>query len=124
MHRNTQLRLLDDRFEKIEEEYAEEDDEEEEIGGQERADFDAILDDFLDKYEIVGRKMQPKLEGESSIQKLDTFRQSLIKPELTQDTTTVAVKTTTKLTREALEAAMPQRPTEKKMATWDCQTII
>ncbi|KAG1406037.1 hypothetical protein G6F60_003204 [Rhizopus arrhizus] len=124
MHRNTQLRLLDDRFEKIEEEYAEEEDEEEEIGGQERADFDAILDDFLDKYEIVGRKMQPKLEGESSTQKLDTFRQSLIKPELTQDTTTVAVKTTTKLTREALEAAMPQRPTEKKMATWDCQTII
>ena len=127
MHRNTQLRLLDDRFEKIEEEYAEDDDDDdddEEVQGQERADFDAILDDFLEKYEIVGKKMQPKLEGESSVEKLDTYRQSLVKPELQTDEQT---KTTTlvraKLTREALEA-MPERPTEKKRAAWDCQTIL
>ncbi|CAO3693312.1 unnamed protein product [Rhizopus stolonifer] len=132
MHRNTQLRLLDDRFEKIEEEYEDDEDEDEEIDGEERADFDAILDDFLEKYEIVGKKMQPKLEGESSTQKLDTIRQSFIKPDIKEE----EQRTRVKLTREALEAAsktpltrealndMPQRPTEKKRATWDCQTII
>ncbi|KAI8366887.1 Low temperature viability protein-domain-containing protein [Blakeslea trispora] len=118
MHRNTQLRLLDDRFERIEEEYAEESDEESgEEMEEERADFEAILDDFLDKYEIVGRKMQPKMDGESSAAKLDTVRQGLVKPEITPELENV------RLTQAVLEPKL-ERPVQKQRETWDVQSVI
>ncbi|OBZ86766.1 Protein LTV1 [Choanephora cucurbitarum] len=123
MHRNSQLRLLDDRFERIEEEYAEDDDEEEDAYNsdgelkEERADFEAILDDFLDKYEIVGRKMQPKMDGESSAAKLDTVRQGLVKPEVVPELERV------RLTQAVLEPKL-ERPVQKQRETWDVQTVI
>ncbi|KAI8885729.1 Low temperature viability protein [Backusella circina FSU 941] len=123
MHRNTQLRLLDDRFEKIEEEYADDDDEESDFGEEEReerADFDAILDDFLEKYEIVGKKMQPKMEGETSGEKLDTFRQGLVKPNVEK----IEAAEKVFLTRQVLEEAMPERPVQRQRETWDVQSII
>ncbi|KAI8364009.1 Low temperature viability protein-domain-containing protein [Choanephora cucurbitarum] len=123
MHRNSQLRLLDDRFERIEEEYAEDDDDEEDVYNsdgelkEERADFEAILDDFLDKYEIVGRKMQPKMDGESSAAKLDTVRQGLVKPEVVPELERV------RLTQAVLEPKL-ERPVQKQRETWDVQTVI
>src|SRR5205823_3310696 len=39
--------------------------------------FDQIMNEFLDKYEIVGRKMVPKLEGDSVGEKLETIRRNL-----------------------------------------------
>lgn len=135
MHRNTQLRLLDDRFEKIEEEYADDDDESDYISGEEReerADFDAILDDFLEKYEIVGKKMQPKMEGETSAAKLDSMRQGLIKPDINEIKEVEKLPKVT-LTRAALERASLEsaslkprleRPEQRKRETWDCQTIV
>lgn len=39
-----------------------------------REDFDSMLDDFLDKFEIVGNKLKPVLEGETAMDKLATFR--------------------------------------------------
>ncbi|KAJ3571563.1 hypothetical protein NP233_g3672 [Leucocoprinus birnbaumii] len=42
-----------------------------------REDFDSMVNEFLNDYEILGRKMKPKLEGDSSIDKLDTIRRAL-----------------------------------------------
>jgi protein LTV1 len=74
----------------LEKDYAEdeeEDDEEEEEGAgsddeapvliTSREDFDAMMDDFLDNYEIVGRKMRPVLEGEDAAAKFATFRAAI-----------------------------------------------
>jgi protein LTV1 len=36
-----------------------------------------MMDDFLDNYEIVGRKMRPVLEGDDPAAKLATFRAAL-----------------------------------------------
>ncbi|KAK4518256.1 uncharacterized protein ATC70_001608 [Mucor velutinosus] len=128
MHRNTQLRLLDDRFEKIEEEYADDDDESEYDSNaedlEERADFDAILDEFLEKYEIVGKKMQPKLEGETSAAKLDSMRQGLIKPSVVEEEKKEMERTTRqKLTQSALEPKL-ERPVQRQRETWDVQSVI
>lgn len=127
MHRNTQLRLLDDRFEKIEEEYADDDDESEYDSNEEvveRADFDAILDEFLEKYEIVGKKMQPKLEGETSAAKLDSMRQGLIKPDIIDEEAKELERTSRqKLTQSALEPKL-ERPLQKQRETWDVQSVI
>ncbi|KAL9555533.1 hypothetical protein MBANPS3_002318 [Mucor bainieri] len=128
MHRNTQLRLLDDRFEKIEEEYADDDDESEYDSNaedlEERADFDAILDEFLEKYEIVGKKMQPKLEGDTSAAKLDSMRQGLIKPSVAEEEKKEMERTTRqKLTQSALEPKL-ERPVQRQRETWDVQSVI
>lgn len=128
MHRNTQLRLLDDRFEKIEEEYADDDDESEYDSNaedlEERADFDAILDEFLEKYEIVGKKMQPKLEGETSAAKLDSMRQGLIKPNVVEEEKKDMERSTRqKLTQSALEPKL-ERPVQRQRETWDVQSVI
>jgi protein LTV1 len=123
MHRNSQLRLLDDRFEKIEEEYADDDDESDYVSGEEReerADFDAILDEFLEKYEIVGRKMQPKLEGETSAAKLDSMRQGLLKTHIHEEEPR---ESKVKLTQAVLQPKL-ERPEQKKRETWDVQSVI
>lgn len=60
--RNAGLTLLDDRFDKIEEEY--EDEEEQEPGSfdmnKERPDLESALDDFLDNYVVDGKKLYKK----------------------------------------------------------------
>jgi len=38
-----------------------------------REDFSSMVNDFLNDFEIVGRKMKPKLEGESGAEKLDVL---------------------------------------------------
>ena len=42
-----------------------------------REDFDSMLNQFLNEFEIVGRKMKPKLEGESGPEKLDVLRRAM-----------------------------------------------
>lgn len=36
-----------------------------------------MMNEFLDEYEILGGKMRPRLEGDTSIEKLDTIRRAL-----------------------------------------------
>ncbi|ANB13752.1 Ltv1p [Sugiyamaella lignohabitans] len=65
LFRNDGLTLLDNRFDKIEEEYNNDDDEEEEANepfdmSKERDDLEAIMDDFLDNYVVEGKKMYKK----------------------------------------------------------------
>lgn len=42
-----------------------------------REDFDNILDDFLDNFEIVGNKLKPSLPGVTPADRLGTFREGL-----------------------------------------------
>lgn len=59
-YRNKGLSLLDDRFDKIEEEYEKESEsegEEEFDISKERGDFESIMDDFLDNYQVDQGKL-------------------------------------------------------------------
>ncbi|KAJ6264051.1 hypothetical protein Dda_0191 [Drechslerella dactyloides] len=66
LFRTEGLTTLDDRFDRIEEEYARDEDEEDEIAsgvslvasGPERQDFGSILDEFLDGYNVTGKRQQ------------------------------------------------------------------
>ena len=42
-----------------------------------RDDFAAMMNEFLEEYEILGGKMKPRLEGGTNIEKLDTVRRAL-----------------------------------------------
>ena len=43
-----------------------------------REDFEAIMDDFLDNYEVVGKKMVQVLPGRDGAEKLDSMRKALV----------------------------------------------
>ncbi|CAH1766278.1 10840_t:CDS:2 [Entrophospora sp. SA101] len=78
--KNDKLRLLDEQFEKIEKDYMSEETSDSETSiksSQVRNDFSEILDEFLDKYEIKGRKMLTKPDGETSTKQLELIRQEL-----------------------------------------------
>lgn len=88
--RNDGLTLLDDRFEKVmkdfEEEFFEEEDDEEGKKEfdmkEERADFEDMLDDFLDNYEIEGKRRIVKKNPE--LDKLKKAADSASKGKLAQ----------------------------------------
>ncbi|KAI8078762.1 Low temperature viability protein-domain-containing protein [Halteromyces radiatus] len=132
MHRTTQLRTLDDRFDRIEEEYMQDDDDDDEYYDgdvmEEREDFDAILDDFLEKYEVVGNKLAPRLEGDDSAQKLDAIRGAfdtlhiLEEEEKREQQHQERKERGTSKTREPAE--LWARPEQRKRQTWDCQSVI
>jgi protein LTV1 len=42
-----------------------------------REDFDSILDDFIDNFEIVGNKLKPVMEGATPMEKLTTMREGM-----------------------------------------------
>lgn len=107
------------------------DDEEREFDGdisKERADFEAILDDFLDNYEVVGNKIAPKLEGEDSVQKLDTIRKALdrinIKEENEEEAEERERKQRSKSSSKSKLDDPWARPEQRKKATWDCQSVL
>lgn len=136
MFRNENLTLLDERFDKIEREYESDSDDDEDEGtdfkGEElRKDFDSILDDFLDKFEIVGSKMVPRLEGATSENKLSTIRNALLVDEGEEER---SVATTVGGTRRpkknqnddlATELQTDFRSRAERMRdNWDVQTIL
>lgn len=98
------LTLLDARFDKIEEEYAEDggmmyDDNEDDDGRASittasskassqalahppRADFNDIMDDFLDNYQMAGRKRVKKGKKQTGMEQLDEIRKELGPPKI------------------------------------------
>lgn len=102
------LTLLDARFDKIEEEYADDDgmmydDNEDGDGGASittasskasskassqavafplRADLDNIMDDFLENYQMVGRKRVKKGKNQTGMEQLDEIRKGLGPPKI------------------------------------------
>lgn len=90
LYRTEGLTLLDARFDKVEEDYAEDDMDDDGrasvVTGTSttssqapplRSDFDSIMDDFLNGYSTSGRKRIKKGKNQSGIEQLDEIRKGL-----------------------------------------------
>ncbi|KAI9784979.1 MAG: hypothetical protein M1839_001175 [Geoglossum umbratile] len=89
LFRTEGLRTLDDRFEKIEEEYAADDDmgdaaDDVSVASSTnmsqdpiREDFDTLMDDFLGSYSMSGKKRVKKGKYQTGIEQLDELRRGL-----------------------------------------------
>lgn len=71
-----------------------------------------MMHEFLDEYEILGGKMRPRLEGDTSIEKLDTIRRAL-GPVIIRDYDE----------RDDGEIPIPVDIDDVK-DRWDCETIL
>ncbi|KAF9451378.1 Low temperature viability protein [Macrolepiota fuliginosa MF-IS2] len=127
MYRNEALQTLDERFDQIMgKEYSEENDDEAPPVSDEtdsddapelitsREDFGAMVNEFLYDYEILGRKMKPKLEGDTPTDKLDTIRRAL-----GQDGRVRVIDDDEDNVQDLM--AFESTPKEDR---WDCETII
>ncbi|KAL5535729.1 LTV1 [Sanghuangporus sanghuang] len=124
MFRNEGLTLLDERFDKVEKEYESDEDQGTSDDSDEapelitsREDFNAIMDDFLDNYEILGGKMRPVLRGETVVEKLGTIRQSL--KETGYNAHAQLGEDEGISNDDAFENIV-----EEKKEQWDCETIL
>ncbi|KAG2022789.1 cytoplasmic protein, variant 2 [Coprinopsis cinerea AmutBmut pab1-1] len=133
MYRHEGLQTLDERFDQMMlKQYGEDEDEDEEDheGDHEhmsdsdedsdeapelitsRDDFDSMVNEFLNDYEILGRKMRPKLEGETGLDKLDTLRRAVGEAKI----------------REGQDNSDSDEDLfieeEDKKDRWDCETIL
>ncbi|GJJ09602.1 hypothetical protein Clacol_003825 [Clathrus columnatus] len=126
VYRNEGLTLLDQRFEQFDKTYDDDDmpsDPEDLIDSDPdeapdliaaREDFEAVMDDFLENYELVGRRMRPTLKGDTGIDKLDTIRRAL---------GAVNIKDEEDYIEEDKKILMPIDVDEEK-ERWDCETIL
>ncbi|KAF9015757.1 Low temperature viability protein-domain-containing protein [Cyathus striatus] len=125
MYRNEALQTLDERFDQmILREYNEDDDEEPEMSDSDsdsneapelitsREDFDTMVNEFLNDYEILGRKMKPRLEGENGPAKLDTLRRAMGQDERVR------------VTDGDDDSDNDLVEEEDKKDRWDCETIL
>ncbi|KIJ28158.1 hypothetical protein M422DRAFT_235698 [Sphaerobolus stellatus SS14] len=125
VYRNAGLTLLDERFEQFDKTYdddlmppdtdsvhSDEDSDDAPDLIAAREDFEAVMDDFLANYELVGRKMEPVLAGATSVDKLNTIRRALgemrINPEEEENDDDIL---------------MPKDIDQVK-ERWDCETIL
>jgi len=130
MFRTEALVTLDERFDQVmEKEYAEEEDNgDDDLSGDDsdsapdlittREDFEAMMDDFLDNYELLGRKMKPVLPGDSGVDKLNTLRRAL-----GQDDRVRIGITGDEDGSDEEKILMPFEEEDKK-DRWDCETIL
>lgn len=144
MFRNEGLTDLDDRFDQIEKEYESSD--ESESGDSDisnltatpkmREDFDGIMDEFLDRFEVLGGKMKPVLPGKTPNEKLETMRNALLTSQDADESERMLMKEKILLKlkeeqashlesedRETRVERMVYRPDELENK-WDCQTIL
>ncbi|KAI0964293.1 hypothetical protein AcW1_001147 [Taiwanofungus camphoratus] len=123
MFRNEGLTTLDERFDQIQKEYESDHDEDVNVPPDDseevpelitsREDFDAIMNEFLDNYEILGGKLRHVLPGETGADKLDAIRKGLGAATLRdQDGDS-----------EEDDIMMPLDIDERK-DRWDCETIL
>jgi protein LTV1 len=110
----------------MEKEYGEDNDEDEDLSGDDsdsapdlittREDFEEMMDDFLDNYELLGRKMKPVLPGDNGLDKLNTLRRALGQDER------VRINEDDDGSDEE-KIPMPYEEEDKK-DRWDCETIL
>ncbi|KAF4611400.1 hypothetical protein D9613_004171 [Agrocybe pediades] len=129
MYRNEALQTLDERFDQmIAKEYNEEDEDDINSNSDEdsdeapdlitsREDFDDMVNTFLNDFEILGRKMKPKMEGESGMEKLDTFRRAM-----GQDERVRIMNADEQEESPNDDDLFPEDKEEKDR--WDCETIL
>lgn len=104
-----------------------------------RADFEAIMDEFLDKFEVIGGKMKPVMAGKTPVGKLETLRSELLGPgEQDSREERLAVKEQILKKLQAEQDAHHARPfshipkdrftllddEKDHQNKWDCQTIL
>lgn len=80
-----------------------------------RDDFESMVNTFLNDFEILGRKMKPKMEGETGLDKLDTFRRAMGQDERVR----AALDDEEEVNDDDL---FPEE--EDKKDRWDCETIL
>ncbi|KAF8910048.1 Low temperature viability protein-domain-containing protein [Gymnopilus junonius] len=122
MYRNEALQTLDERFDQmISKDYN--DDAENDLDSDDacdsedeapelitsRDDFDSMVNTFLNDFEILGRKMKPRLEGESGVEKLDILRRAMGQDDRVRVTN---------------EDEQDIDDDEDKKDRWDCETIL
>lgn len=83
-----------------------------------REDFGSMMDEFLNDYEILGRKMKPKLDGDTGAEKLDTLRRAMGQDERIRGSLADAEDHDNDDDNEFL------RIDEEKKDRWDCETIL
>ncbi|TFK77525.1 Low temperature viability protein [Pluteus cervinus] len=127
MYRNDALQLLDERFDHmITKNYHEDEDEEPEHEDAEdsdeapelitsREDFNSMVNEFLNDFEVLGRKLKPKLEGETGADKLETIRRALGQDE--------RVRVASADPEDDQDILVPKDIDEEK-DRWDCETIL
>lgn len=81
-----------------------------------REDFDSMVNEFLNEFEIVGRKMKPKLEGENGAEKLDALRRAMGQDE--------RVRNSNNGDEEGDDDDLFSSDEEDKKDRWDCETIL
>jgi protein LTV1 len=110
---------------KVDRDYSDEEEEEVDDDGDDdeapplittRDDFENIMDDFLDKYEILGGKMRQILPGSTNVDKLGTIRHAL-----TEDGPVVYDEDESDEANDVVEDLMVE---EDKHDRWDCETIL
>jgi protein LTV1 len=104
-----------------------------------REDLDSMMDDFLSRFEIVGNKLRPKLEGATPQAKVDTIRRELLGTgENGVATISDTLADEEKARIRAMAAAILRRQARKTDAPeyapvehysdrydrWDCETIL
>ncbi|KAF8831918.1 Low temperature viability protein-domain-containing protein [Lentinula edodes] len=133
MYRNEALQTLDERFDQVmlkqyNDEEEDEDDEASFLSDEDndeapqlitsREDFGSMMDEFLNDYEILGRKMKPKLDGDTGAEKLDTLRRAMGQDERIRGSLADAEDRDNDDDNEFL------RIDEEKKDRWDCETIL
>lgn len=78
-----------------------------------RADFEDLMDEFLEKYEVISGKMRPTLPG-SATDKLDAFRKALGEAK---------IREAEQSEPEGDDILMPLDVDDRK-DRWDCETIL
>ncbi|KAI6114913.1 Low temperature viability protein-domain-containing protein [Pisolithus croceorrhizus] len=84
-----------------------------------REDFSAMVDDFVENYELVGRKLKPVLPGDSAVDKLDTLRRAM-----GQDGAVRISAAEQDSDNEDDEKLFASYHTNEKESRWDCETIL
>ncbi|KEI42131.1 uncharacterized protein L969DRAFT_80855 [Mixia osmundae IAM 14324] len=147
MFRNKGLSTLDDQFDEVEKMYA---DDYDDFGAPEsfedatsvtsddelpeaRDDFDAVMDDFLSRFQVLGGKYKPTLEGETPGEKLDVLRREFAAigddtDDPIRDRQQQKDRILAAAERQAREkrknASEPVIREEKSYDTWDCETVL
>ncbi|KAI6047998.1 Low temperature viability protein-domain-containing protein [Pisolithus marmoratus] len=84
-----------------------------------REDFAAMVDDFVENYELVGRKLKPVLHGDSAADKLDNLRRAM-----GQDGTVRISAAENDSDEGNDEELFASYHANEKEGRWDCETIL
>lgn len=85
-----------------------------------REDYAEMVDDFMDRYELLGRKLKPVLAGESGADKLETLRRGLGQDERVR-VISMDADDEKELDDDELFRAYDVNEKEDR---WDCETIL